>query len=59
MYLSTLFLFIYSIFTFPYASNLHYFTFTASDGGYESDDEIIWIDEDEQTSEEIYNYGEY
>ena len=33
--------------------------FTESDGGYESDDESIWIDEDEQTTEDIHNYGEH
>ena len=31
---------------------------TVSDGGYESDDESIWSEEDEQTTEYIHNYGE-
>ena len=31
---------------------------TVSDGGYESDDESIWNDEDEQTTD-THNYGEY
>ena len=32
--------------------------FTVSDGGYESDDESIWSEEDELTTDTI-NYGEH
>ena len=49
-YISTL------MFTFTLTHNL---TFTVSDGGYESDDERIWSEEDEKTTEDIHNYGEH
>ena len=50
---------IYSIFTFPTSIYLRYLKFTVSDGGYESDDESIWSDGDEKTTEEMHNYGEH
>ena len=50
---------IYSIFTFPASIYLRYLKLTVSDGGYESDDESIWSEEDEQTPEDIHNYGEH
>ena len=31
---------------------------TVSDGGYETHDESIWSEKDEQTTEDIHNYGE-
>ena len=51
-------LYIHSIFTFPQIYNLLHLTFTVLDGGYESDDESIWSEEDEQTTD-IRNYGEH
>ena len=49
---------IYPIFTFPASIYSRYLKLTVSDGGYESDDESIWSEKDEQTTEDIHNYGE-
>ena len=45
-------------FYFPPNIKLLHLIFTVLDGGYESDDESIWSEKDEQTTD-IYNYGEY
>ena len=53
----------FNIFTFEFYSLPSHKTcdieyVTVSDGGYESDDESIWSEEDEQTTD-IHNYGEH
>ena len=50
---------IYSIFTFPASIYLRYLKFTVSDGIYESNDESIWSDGDEKTTDEMHNYSEH
>ena len=51
-------LYIHSIFTSPKYKTYFILKFTVSDGGYESDDESIWSEEDEQTTD-MNNYGEH
>ena len=49
---------LYFYFPFHIKLTIH-LKFTVSDGGYVSDDVSIWSEEDEQTTEDINNYGEH